>query len=64
MVDILVYRERVLLGRRVFLDYENGGQPRGTELPFFRFEDLSEEALGYLENSGALFGLPSTGSRR
>jgi succinate dehydrogenase/fumarate reductase flavoprotein subunit len=53
LIDILVYRERALLGRRVFLDYRDN--PGGKA---FRFEDLSEEALAYLRNSGALFGLP------
>ena len=52
LIDLLVYRERVLLGRRVFLDFRRNP---GTD---FRFEDLSEEAYGYLKNSGALFGTP------
>ncbi len=52
LVDILVYRERVLLGRKVFLDFRsNPGKD-------FRFEDLSEEAYSYLKNSEALFGKP------
>jgi succinate dehydrogenase/fumarate reductase flavoprotein subunit len=51
MVDILVYIETVLKGRRVFLDYRSN--PR-----HFRFEDLSSEALDYLTNSGALQETP------
>ena len=51
IVDILVYIETVLKGRRVFLDYRSN--PDG-----FRFEDLSDEARGYLENSDALQATP------
>ncbi|MCL1817505.1 MAG: FAD-binding protein, partial [Spirochaetaceae bacterium] len=54
LIDILVYRERVLLGRRVFLDYRRNPGPEGS----FRFEDLAEEAFTYLKNSAALFGTP------
>ncbi len=46
LVDILVYIETVLKGRRVFLDYR--GNPAG-----YRLEQLSEEARRYLEKSGA-----------
>jgi succinate dehydrogenase/fumarate reductase flavoprotein subunit len=54
LIDILVYRERVALGRRVFLDYRrNPGEGDS-----FRFEDLSQEAFSYLKNSGVLFGTP------
>ncbi|MDR1931621.1 MAG: FAD-binding protein [Spirochaetales bacterium] len=53
LIDILVYRERVLLGRRVFLDYREN--PGGKD---FCFDKLCAEAYSYLENSGALFGLP------
>ena len=60
LVDILVYRERVLLGRRVFLDYRSNPGTRAASgaAEDFRFEDLSEEAFGYLKNSEALFGNP------
>lgn len=51
IIDILVYIETVLKGRRVFLDYRSN--PDG-----FRFEDLSEEAREYLENSDALQATP------
>jgi succinate dehydrogenase/fumarate reductase flavoprotein subunit len=46
LVDILVYIETVLKGRRVFLDFRRN--PEG-----FRFEDLGGEALDYLTRSGA-----------
>jgi succinate dehydrogenase/fumarate reductase flavoprotein subunit len=51
IVDILVYIETVLKGRRVFLDFREN--PKG-----FRFEDLSPEALQYLTNSKALQATP------
>lgn len=74
LIDILVYRETVLLGRRVFLDYRSNpgerldGWPAGEDqdpgtgrkesTESFRYQDLSEEAYTYLEKSGALFGRP------
>jgi succinate dehydrogenase/fumarate reductase flavoprotein subunit len=51
IVDILVYIETVLKGRRVFLDFR--ANPDG-----FRFEDLSAEAHTYLKNSKALLDTP------
>jgi succinate dehydrogenase/fumarate reductase flavoprotein subunit len=51
IVDILVYIETVLKGRRVFLDFREN--PQG-----FRFEELSPEALQYLTNSRALLETP------
>ncbi len=51
IVDILVYIETVLKGRRVFLDYRSNGEG-------FDFKGLSEEAYTYLKNSEALFGIP------
>ncbi len=51
IIDILVYIETVLKGRRVFLDYRSN--PDG-----FRFEDLSDETREYLENSDALQATP------
>lgn len=57
LIDILVYNETQIKGRRVFLDYTrnpaalyNEGKPD--------FSVLGREAYGYLENSGALFGTP------
>jgi succinate dehydrogenase/fumarate reductase flavoprotein subunit len=51
IVDILVYIETVLRGRRVFLDFRRN--PEGL-----RFEDLSGEALEYLRKSQALLETP------
>ncbi len=51
IVDILVYIETVLKGRRAFLDFR--GNCDG-----FDFKGLSSEAYEYLEKSHALFGTP------
>ncbi|MEE8450344.1 MAG: FAD-binding protein [Thermoguttaceae bacterium] len=51
IVDILVYIETVLNGRRVFLDFRRN--PDG-----FTFDGLSEEALEYLTKSEALLDTP------
>ncbi len=51
IVDILVYIETVLKGRRVFLDSREN--PDG-----FAFDALSDEARTYLENSDALLDTP------
>ena len=51
LIDILVYIETVLKGRRVFLDYR--GNPAG-----YRLEQLSEEPRRYLEKSAALQATP------
>lgn len=53
LVDLLVYRETILRGRRVWLDFRvNAG---GKEIPFDR---LPAEAKEYLGKGGALFGTP------
>ena len=51
IVDILVYEETAIRGRRVWLDFRDN--PEG-----FSFADLTEEARTYLEKSGAAFGTP------
>jgi len=51
IVDILVYIETVLKGRRVFLDFREN--PAG-----FSFEGLSDEARTYLTRSEALLATP------
>ncbi|MCD6284479.1 MAG: FAD-binding protein, partial [Anaerolineae bacterium] len=51
IVDILVYIETMLKGRRVFLDFREN--PTG-----FTFEGLSDEARSYLERSEALLDTP------
>ncbi len=53
LVDLLVYRETVLRGRRVFLDFR--ANPRGVWDP----SKLSPEAYGYLERAGVI-GLGDT----
>ncbi|MCQ2379740.1 MAG: FAD-binding protein [Victivallaceae bacterium] len=51
IIDILVYEETAIRGRRVWLDFRDN--PEG-----FDFASLSEEARTYLEKSGAAFGNP------
>jgi len=51
IVDVLVYIETVVRGRRVFLDFRRN--PEG-----FRLQDLSREALDYLTKSKALQDTP------
>ena len=54
VIDLLVYRQTALLGRRVYLDYRTN--PFGLE--HIEYERLSEEAHTYLKNAGACFGTP------
>ncbi len=57
LVDVLVYIETVVKGRKVYMDFREN--PRGDErIGAFRFEDMEPEAYKYLENSNALFGTP------
>ena len=53
LIDLLVYRETEMLGRRVFLDFTQnpGGKPLDFSL-------LSPEPYRYLERIHALFGTP------
>ena len=51
LVDLLVHRERMVLGRRVFMDFTRN--PEGFDLSL-----LSPEARSYLERSGATQGTP------
>jgi succinate dehydrogenase/fumarate reductase flavoprotein subunit len=51
LIDVLVYIEIVVKGRRVFLDYRKN--PAGFNIP-----SLSQEALTYLTNSKALQATP------
>ncbi len=57
LIDILVYRETVQKGRRVFLDFRRnpGG---GGKLEDFSFDLLGREAREYLEKSAALLPTP------
>ncbi|MEA4811643.1 MAG: FAD-binding protein [Anaerolineaceae bacterium] len=53
MIDILVYQETILKGRRVFLDFtENPG------LVDINAAELAEEQKNYLKNNDAIFGKP------
>ncbi len=54
VIDLLVYREQVLRGRKVYLDYRTN--PFGLEQ--IDFSRLSEEAFGYLQKAGGCFGTP------
>lgn len=54
VIDLLVYRECVLLGRRVFLDFTKN--PFGIEE--IEFEKLSPEAHEYLAKANACMGTP------
>jgi succinate dehydrogenase/fumarate reductase flavoprotein subunit len=51
IIDILVYIETVMKGRRVYLDFRDNCKD-------FDFKGLSNEAYEYLEKSAALFGTP------
>jgi succinate dehydrogenase/fumarate reductase flavoprotein subunit len=57
LIDILVYEETVVKGRRVFLDYRRN-PAGGGKLADFGFALLSPEARAYLEKSGALLPTP------
>ena len=57
LIDILVYQETVLRGRRVFLDFRRNPSGCG-KIKEFDFRLLSPEALSYLEKSGALLPTP------
>jgi succinate dehydrogenase/fumarate reductase flavoprotein subunit len=57
LIDLLVYHETVVRGRRVFLDYRRN--PGGSgKLGDFSFDQLSPEAFAYLQKSGALLATP------
>jgi len=57
LIDILVYQETVLKGRKVFLDFTRN--PGGCSiLEDFSFDLLYKEAYVYLEKSGALLPTP------
>ncbi|WP_255500353.1 FAD-binding protein, partial [Actinotalea sp. JY-7885] len=59
LIDLLVYRETVLRGRRVFLDFR-----RNPVRDEFDPSALSPEAYAYLERAGVLFGTPIERLRR
>ena len=53
IIDLLVYVECCLKGRRVFLDYRKNPGDREVD-----FEALETQAREYLKNAGATFGTP------
>lgn len=53
LIDLLVYRETVMLGRRVWVDYMNNPCTTGR-LSGFSLSNLSPEAHGYLQTANAL----------
>jgi len=57
LIDILVYEETVVRGRRVFLDYRRNPGRIGKSAPF-DLDLLGGEAHSYLEKSGALLPTP------
>ncbi|MGB4041293.1 MAG: FAD-binding protein [Bacillota bacterium] len=57
LIDILVYIETVIRGRRVFMDFRKNPSGCG-KMEDFRFDLLSKEALDYLTKSQALLELP------
>lgn len=57
LIDLLVYYESVIKGRRVWLDFTRNPQ-YGSKNGELDFSLLSREAYTYLKNSGALFGTP------
>ena len=57
LIDILVYQETVVKGRRVFLDFTRNPSGHGL-LEDFSFDLLEKEAYAYLEKSRTLFGTP------
>lgn len=63
LIDILVYEETVVRGRRAFLDYRRNPGGAG-KLADFDFGLLAAEARGYLEKSGALLPTPISRLRR
>lgn len=54
VIDLLVYREQVLRGRSVFLDYRENPY----DFKALPFSSLEPEAREYLEKAGACFGTP------
>jgi hypothetical protein len=57
IIDILVYNETQIKGRRVFMDFLSNPTCAGKDGEF-DFGMLGEESYSYLKNSNALFGKP------
>ncbi|HEX2948364.1 MAG TPA: FAD-binding protein, partial [Armatimonadota bacterium] len=59
IIDILVYNETVIKGRRVFLDFRRNPSNAGNDkLAPFSFEKLEAESFNYLKSSNALLETP------
>lgn len=58
LIDILVFNETVIKGRRVFLDYTKNPCWGSLDNGDIDFSLLGEESYSYLKNSNALFGKP------
>lgn len=54
VIDLLVYRETVMRGRKVYLDFRNNP----CMLNDVPFDSLNEEAYDYLKNADVLHGKP------
>jgi succinate dehydrogenase/fumarate reductase flavoprotein subunit len=57
LIDVLVYYETQILGRKVYMDFTQNPIPGPGKEPFDLFA-LGEEALTYLRRNGALQGTP------
>ncbi|MBS4535061.1 FAD-binding protein [Clostridium sp. D2Q-14] len=57
MVDLLIYVETQIKGRRVFMDFRRNPSCADIDREF-QFDLLGKEAYEYLANSNALFGAP------
>jgi len=57
LIDILVYQENILKGRRVFLDFRKNPTV-SHELEKFNLNNLSPEAYNYLKEGEALLSTP------
>lgn len=58
MIDLLVYVETQIKGRKVFMDFMENPKCANKEDGSFNFDLLGEEAYGYLKNSSAFQDKP------
>jgi succinate dehydrogenase / fumarate reductase flavoprotein subunit len=56
LVDLAIYRE-TRMGRKVLMDFNRNPEPVPGDAPF-SLDDLDADVRAYLENNGALLGLP------
>ncbi len=63
LIDMAVHQERVVRGRRVWMDFLRNPLGRGDWQPF-RLDRLGQEALNYLRKTGATQGTPIERLRR